>query len=839
MVRSMANNLNPPIPTCMPSTKICSLCHHICQSNTAYAIHVLARHKNEGNFYVSCMHPSCKYTTNSWHNFNQHCRRQHKQKSFSYTIEDRNGAVETILEVVSAECSDPIPEQMPSQTKVQTPKIPLPAAKFMLNMESAHQLTRCGSQDVTDTLALLVNNILKDVQTNFNILNVNNQGQSEHALAEAIKLSRPNEWCNLNSVHKRRKLYERNFKYIPPQSVYLGKALKSVRCSKRRCVRNQYGYIVPLAKLIEFLLHIPDIWHFVNTSHQTEGIMGDFVDGSYVKKIDCNPDGKAFISLLLSYDDVEIQNPLRSNKLHKLAMFYVTLANIPPQYRSKLRAIFPIAIAKTIDLKKNGLNNLLNDFVSTVADLKKGLQLKVHSTDVTVKGDLIAAMCDTPAAALLGGFKESSSFAWKSCRMCTADQDSSREHFTESKFDLRDMKSYLEQCDILEDSNILRNRDYWSKHFGVNRRSVLTQIPEFPVTANLIQDPMHVILEGIFPYVTALMLKKIIYAQKYFTLDKLNTEVQNFEYSHLDKTNCPPLIEKQHVVKNSHIKMKAASALSMIYIFPFILAGLVPDGDLLYDHFLMLVRISLLVFSPFCDSTTAGVLSGLIDTFCRKFKVLYPGETIKPKFHFLVHLPSQILKFGPLRHQSTLRFEGKHVFFKDHRWRNFNNLPLSLLTKHQLYLSNITTNDDGTLKNEFLRTSGIIAKLGMRTLGKGLHYALPCENTMYTKIGSYTRNGREYRDGLSILMKDEEYSNPVFAVICGMYATDAKVVHFVLERYSTVDFSIRHNAFQITNTGRFDCILLDKMTWPLPLPVYFVDGEAFITNRYSAYNPFL
>lgn len=52
-------------------------------------------------------------------------------------------------------------------------------------------------------------------------------------------------------------------------------------------------------------------------------------------------------------------------------------------------------------------------------------------------------------------------------------------------------------------------------------------------------------------------------------------------------------------------------------------------------------------------------------------------------------MPETIRKMGPLIHMSTMRFESKHKFFKEHikHIHNFKNVLLSISTKHQQWLS--------------------------------------------------------------------------------------------------------------------------------------------------------
>ena len=58
-----------------------------------------------------------------------------------------------------------------------------------------------------------------------------------------------------------------------------------------------------------------------------------------------------------------------------------------------------------------------------------------------------------------------------------------------------------------------------------------------------------------------------------------------------------------------------------------------------------------------------GYLKGLIKENLQLFKDVF-GENVTPKQHYLIHVPSQILKFGPLTRAWAMRFEAKHQQFK-------------------------------------------------------------------------------------------------------------------------------------------------------------------------------
>lgn len=63
----------------------------------------------------------------------------------------------------------------------------------------------------------------------------------------------------------------------------------------------------------------------------------------------------------------------------------------------------------------------------------------------------------------------------------------------------------------------------------------------------------------------------------------------------------------------------------------------------------------------------------------------FPNFRLRPKHHFVEHYSQMIRAFGPLSDVWTMRFEGKHKFFKEviRKAHNFRNVALTLAVKHQ------------------------------------------------------------------------------------------------------------------------------------------------------------
>ena len=113
-------------------------------------------------------------------------------------------------------------------------------------------------------------------------------------------------------------------------------------------------------------------------------------------------------------------------------------------------------------------------------------------------------------------------------------------------------------------------KPFWSKQWGINGTSPLLQLSYFNIAQCTPHDPLHVCLEGVFSYATALILQ-IGLEGKLFTLNWLNTRLQNFPYSFLDRDNKPEEITRAQIFESVAIKQTAAGLLTLNYVLPYIL----------------------------------------------------------------------------------------------------------------------------------------------------------------------------------------------------------------------------------------------------------------------------
>ena len=197
------------------------------------------------------------------------------------------------------------------------------------------------------------------------------------------------------------------------------------------------------------------------------------------------------IQILMYYDDVNVVNPT-NNKIHQLGFFYYQLANLPPEYRSKLKSIQLFAICKKNYIKDYGLNTVLHPFVQELKILgtDTGHPFAIGEGVLYLRGALLAVLADTPASQAVGGFKEGVGGARRKCRNCMATFEEMQNLFFQDDFELRSQKEHDQQLQKLENATSKFLQSYYSKQYGINTRAEVLDAPFFTVTQQLPQDIM-------------------------------------------------------------------------------------------------------------------------------------------------------------------------------------------------------------------------------------------------------------------------------------------------------------------------------------------------------------
>jgi len=649
----------------------CSLCSFFCSKQDALLNHMIRRHQHDAGFIAHCSVSACGLSFRNFRSFKTHVMRCHQIESVENVPESSDDSAPGCSDVADTTddifCSDSVAE-----------------AAYILALKSQHRLSQNAVRDICESTKELFRTKLSQL---------NPPSDNCESIVDSM-------FAGLESHYKQEKFFKNHFGYVRPCSHRMG----SVTCSAsggKVVTKHRYGYFVPLKDQLHALLSMPEVQQSFECVHTTDYIY-DFCDADYLRRHPLQSTSLT-LNLCLYTDDFEVVNAIGAHKKkHKITAFYWTLLNIPPEYRSKLSVIQLLALARTCDIRKCGVDGLLQDFKSTMIELHDGITFCIDGYGVkTYKGFLVCVLADTPAAQLLGGFKEGVGSAVSPCRSCDVKRSDLPALLTSAECPMRDKEEHSNRVQYLANQN-KRGCRYWSKHWGVNGPSVLSDIPGFDITKCMLHDPMHVILEGIGKVELKKMLNIFVFQKKYFTIDVLNKQIQNYTFSDSELKDKPEVIDRKSLVSDSVIPQTAAAMRNLLTNFPFIVGDLVPEDDEHWQTFIVLLQILVLCVSPVISLNTADVLECLIAKHNRNFVLQYSESSFTPKFHYLVHFPTQMRLFGPLHNHMCLRFESKNGFFKLQRWFNFKNLPKSLSFYHQRWMCMQMMQSTGIRSNVYL-----------------------------------------------------------------------------------------------------------------------------------------
>lgn len=420
-----------------------------------------------------------------------------------------------------------------------------------------------------------------------------------------------------------------------------------------------------LEKMLDFIEDVSNDHHISDD----DNILKNYINGESWKEKKKQFEGKTIIPYFIHSDAFEINNPLGANaNTHNIINVYYSF---PCSDNSKLENIFLAATIKSIDLKSFGTEPCLKHLVSVLIDLEmNGLKVKTRDESIDVHFILALILGDNPGLNEFLDFNSSFSSNYF-CRFCTESKVVTKYQCIQNDSRLRNIQNYEEDALALEP--LLT---------GIKKNSIFNTIPSFHVAKNYAADLMHDWFEGICSYVLCHVIKHYI-DKKNFTLEVLNSRKQCFNYGSIEISHISKPIKPKHLA-NSHLKMSARQMITFVHYFTLIIGDLINENDEVWLLYLNLLSINDILLSYSIPHENIAILKQKIFELNSEYIRLF-NDSLKPKFHILIHYPKIIEMSGPPRHYWSMGFEEKHRDFKiySHIMNSRKNICLTVARKYQ------------------------------------------------------------------------------------------------------------------------------------------------------------
>eukprot|EP00732_Lithocolla_globosa_P000924 Lithocolla_globosa_v1_NODE_368_length_4282_cov_1393.917909.p1 type:complete len:874 gc:universal NODE_368_length_4282_cov_1393.917909:3941-1320(-) len=702
-------------------------------------------------------------------------------------------------------------DEMTRATKVFGTDFSLHAGKYLLNLKEGKALTQETLDEIvseTSTLAQVVGVVIqKRLQDRIQLMEEVTVDSIEELINDPSMYD-VNLFENLKTAAKQKSFYKKRFGFQEPTPVKLGtqEVWKVIKGNNTLIERQDIGFVFDFAASLDRRLsndHYRE--DFFKPKQSSDGKIRDVCDGSTFKNhplFTHKPDGA---QVQLYYDDFEVTNPL-SSKTHKLGMFYTLNTNESIEYRSRLESIEVVAIAKTEHIRKypQAVSLLLNNFVSVMKELGSEEGLYLPKANLTIWGALLEFVGDTLASQFVGGFKEGVGFALRKCRNCLATATDMNTHFCEADFILRNHETHSRHCELVEGPN----GKFWSTTFGVTLLSCLNDCPFFDVTTMMRHDVAHIVLEGFWPDELNMFLKYCVKEAKFFSVEDFNFRLAAFPLSSFDKVSKPTPLKKPEKKGQKYSRQNASQNWLLSRMLPLLIQDWVPDDDRHWMSMKAHCAILKMTLKQEYDDIAIEVLDETVDYHHRLYKVVYPFTNITPKGHYYVHFGSSIRRSGPPRRGCSLRYEGRHRFFKRLGViSNWKNLPFTLGTRYQLWMCNLYLK----IADEHPNIKGPKFKLGKLTRSSKTQVDFfDKTHAGFGEVGSLqilttlAIFGTEFRPGSVVPCSTKRTQDlREYCVIKSIMVRNHRYF-FEVELLETVSFDERVLMFWVTETGARD-----------------------------------
>ena len=202
---------------------------------------------------------------------------------------------------------------------------------------------------IIESTSCLVNQVLKSVKQQL-ITAIEPSGPQYRAILEQTFDQVPDPFSGIESEALCASYIKNTFNYVQYKEISLGKVLVRKKKGQKLVIseKDETFIYIPILESLKQLLSNKRIAAIILRKPKLceAGVMYDICDGSIYQNDEYSKEHPDALVLILYHDKLEVCNPLGSKAgTHKVDMFYYTVANLGPKFRSKVAAVRLLAIA--------------------------------------------------------------------------------------------------------------------------------------------------------------------------------------------------------------------------------------------------------------------------------------------------------------------------------------------------------------------------------------------------------------------------------------------------------------------------------------------------------------
>lgn len=354
----------------------CSLCFTIRKfpSFVKLFYHIGRFHRNDVSFRITCnLSPSCGSSYRSYAGYKAHLYRNHRDmmqatrtSSIQYPPDSQGDFVQlkphdndlTIEEDVYGDEDEFVFDH--STYNIGEPPCEISVIeiqrfylRFLLQLREEHLLPKKIISIISSNIIMLLESLEKLIMHRSSLSSSTQIDQIQdgkfviEAPVVSIVISEVNSMIETTtrSEYQFINLSKRLLNYEEPKEILLSSPDETV----------EYGYMIPVERTLSSLFHREEIFSLVNRNvtnqrkivKEDSDLMFSLREGNFGDRID---DKSVLVQIYI--DDIGLTNPIgpRSN-LHKMTMVYLSVEDLPDEYRSEVQSIYLLAVAPSNGIK--------------------------------------------------------------------------------------------------------------------------------------------------------------------------------------------------------------------------------------------------------------------------------------------------------------------------------------------------------------------------------------------------------------------------------------------------------------------------------------------------------